>query len=114
MKLRLVGTLLGLFVIISLQAGGERLALRHVELDLPGPPSKVIPHDLNRDGELDLVVVVAYTEFDEIGEDRIENMIQFSTVIPAVFDRREIRAWLADGQGGYRRPGRRYRCRPRC
>ena len=33
-----------------LQARRERLGLRHVALDLPGPPSKVIPRDLDGDG----------------------------------------------------------------
>lgn len=84
---------------------GERLALHHVSLDLPGPPAKVIPLDLDRDGREDLVVVVAYTEIEEIGGVRVENLIQVATVIPALFDRREIRAYLATADGGYRPAG---------
>ena len=60
----------------------ERLDLRHVILDLPGPPSKIIPIDLDRDGRRDLVIVVAYTEIEELGEDHVENLIQISRVIP--------------------------------
>ena len=85
----------------ALAARGERLAFRHVALDLPGPPSKVIPTDLDGDGRTDLVVVVAYTEIEEIGYDRIENLVQISTVIPAVFDRREVHAYLATADGDY-------------
>jgi hypothetical protein len=83
----------------------ESLALRHVTLDLPGPPAKVIPADLDGDGRMDLVVVVVYTEIEEIGEDRIENMIQISRVIPYLYDRREARAYLATADGGYELAG---------
>jgi len=51
------------------------------------------------------VVVVAYTEIEEIGEDRIENMIQISRVIPYLYDRREARAYLATADGGYELAG---------
>jgi hypothetical protein len=37
----------------------DRLERRHVTLDLPGPPSKVLATDLDRDGRTDLLVVVA-------------------------------------------------------
>ena len=93
---------LSVIAVVTLHAArGERLALRHVSLDLPGPPSKVIPYDLDGDGRMDLAVVVAYTEIEEIGEDRIENMVQISTVIPAVFDRREVHAYLGTESGEY-------------
>jgi hypothetical protein len=72
-----------------------------VTLDLPGPPAKVIPFDVNGDGLTDLVVVVAYTEIEEIGEDRVENLVQISQVIPALFDRREVRLYLARADGTY-------------
>jgi hypothetical protein len=84
---------------------GSRLALRHVALDLPGPPSKVIHVDLDRDGREDLVVVVGYTEIEDIGGARIENLIQIATVIPALFSRREVRAYLATADGSYRLAG---------
>ena len=45
----------------GIQARRERLGLRHVALDLPGPPSKVIAHDLDGDGRQDLLVVLAYS-----------------------------------------------------
>jgi len=83
----------------------DRLALRHVTLDLPGAPAKVIPEDLDGDGRTDLLVVLAYAEIEEIGEDRFEGLVQISTVIPAVFDRREVRAYLATDDGEYRHAG---------
>jgi len=89
----------------SLFAARERLELRRVSLDLPGPPARVLPWDLNGDGRQDLVVVVAYTEIEEVGEDFIEEMVQISRVIPTLFDRREVRAYLAVDDGGYELAG---------
>jgi hypothetical protein len=89
----------------SLFAARERLELRRVSLDLPGPPARVLPWDLNGDGRQDLVVVVAYTEIEEVGEDFIEDLVQISRVIPTLFDRREVRAYLAVDDGGYELAG---------
>jgi len=86
-------------------ARSQELALRLVRLDLPGAPAAVIPTDLNGDGRQDLLIVVAYTEIEEIGFDRIEGMVQIATVIPAVFDRREARAYLQGEDGGYLQAG---------
>jgi len=86
-------------------AGAERLALRHVPLDLPGAPAAVIPADVNGDGLPDLVLVLAYTEYQSVSFDRIEGIVQVTEVVPALFDRREIRVWLAEEGGGYRPAG---------
>lgn len=91
--------MLGLVCAVPAQAARHRLGLRHVTVDLPGPPSKILSADLDGDGRRDLVVVLAYTEVREIGEDRIENLVQIATVIPAIFDRREVRAYLARDAG---------------
>lgn len=104
-RLRRVSALLLLVGSVSAAAATKPLALRRVPLDLPGIPAAVVPADLDRDGRPDLLVVVAYTEIQEIGFDRIEGMVQIATVIPAVFDRREIRAYLQDAGGGYRQAG---------
>ena len=85
--------------------GRERVALRHVTLDLPGPPSKVISVDLNGDGRQDLVIIVAYTEIENVGESYIEEMVQITTVIPFLLDRREVRAYLATEEGTYEAAG---------
>jgi hypothetical protein len=82
-------------------ARSERLALRHVALNLPGPPSKIIAHDLDGDGRQDLLVVLAYSLIREQGEYAIEEMVQIARVIPLLLDRRELRAYLADGSGSY-------------
>ncbi|MBD3868784.1 MAG: VCBS repeat-containing protein [Acidobacteria bacterium] len=83
----------------------ESLALKRQTLDLPGPPSKVLSTDVNQDGLQDLVVVVAYTERHQIGIDRVEGMVQFTEVIPAIFDRREVRVFLGSAAGGYQPEG---------
>jgi hypothetical protein len=51
------------------------------------------------------VVVVAYTEIEQITEERVEDLVQITTVIPAAFDRREIRAYIAQDDGTYRLAG---------
>ncbi|MDH3626420.1 MAG: hypothetical protein OEV00_01515 [Acidobacteriota bacterium] len=79
----------------------ETLTLRHTVLDLPGAPAKILPADLNDDGRQDLVVVVAYIEVGQVSEDRIEDLISVTTIIPAVFDRREVHVYLADTDGSY-------------
>lgn len=86
----------------ALAAKGRKLELRLESLSLPGPPAVLVPADLDGDGRLDLTAVVAYTEWDEIGMDRFEGLVQVTTIVPALFDRRELRAWLAEGEGGYR------------
>lgn len=79
----------------------ERLDLQRVRLTLPGAPAAVLPGDVNRDGRPDLVVVLAYTEIESIGVDRIEEMVQISTVVPALFDRRELRLFFGTEDGSY-------------
>lgn len=89
--------------VLSLLAGDIRarsaLELRAVDLDLPGTPSKVVPADIDQDGTPELAVVVAYSEVGAIGEDRIEDMVQISVVIPALFERRELRIYRRTGAG---------------
>ena len=81
------------------------LALRRVVLDLPGPPAVIVAADLNRDGRQDLLVVVAYTRWGTISNDRVEEAIEVTEVVPALFDAREARAFLAQPGGGYRPAG---------
>jgi len=82
-------------------AGPKPLALRHVALDLPGPPADILHADLDGDGRQDLAVVVARTQWGEIGNDRIEGMMQISEVVPALFDKREVRAYRQGENGAY-------------
>src|SRR5262245_24895585 len=83
-------------------ASPKPLALRRVDLDLPGPPAAVVPADLNHDGRQDLLVVVAATTWGSIMEERIEAAIAVTEVVPALFDKREARAFLAQADGTYR------------
>jgi hypothetical protein len=86
-------------------AGAKPLALRHVALDLPGPPADILHADLDGDGRQDLAVVIARTQWGEIGTDRIEGMMQISEVVPALFDRREVRAYRLGEDGAYTQAG---------
>ncbi len=76
-------------------------ALRKVTLDLPGPPARVLPADLNGDGRADLIVALAWTEIDEVEFERLEGFVQMTTIVPALFDRREMRAFLQAPDGSY-------------
>lgn len=96
------------FVLIARPLHGERpreLALRRVVLELPGPPSVIVAADLNRDGRRDLLVIVAYTRWGSIATDRVEDAVAVTQVVPALFDVREARAFLAQSDGGYRQAG---------
>jgi hypothetical protein len=103
LRRRCVAVLLTVAVALlpCLAAKRQPLELQRVRLELPGPPSEVISTDLNDDGRTDLLLVLAYTELESIGEDRIEDMVQITTVIPALFDRREVRAYLARADGTF-------------
>ncbi len=85
----------------------ERLDLRLTQLELPGAPSALVPADVDGDGVRDLVVVIAYTEWDQIEiEERTEmddiaGLVEVLTIVPALFDRRELRVFRGRGDGGY-------------
>jgi len=95
---------------LLLSSGGEardKLDLEHRSLRLPGAPTVVLPTDFNHDGLQDLVIAVAYTEWDQIGIDEltemreVEGLVMVMTVVPVVMDRREIRVYLGQEGGGY-------------
>jgi hypothetical protein len=86
-------------------ARAERLELRRQSLELPGAPASLVSTDLDGDGRRDLVIVVVYREWGEIGEDRFEDMMEIVEVVPALFDRREIHAYLAGPDGRLRMAG---------
>src|SRR5262245_6970888 len=91
--------------VLSHAARPRELTLRRVVLDLPGPPAIVVAADLNRDGRQDLLVVTAYTHWGSISTDRVEEAVEVTEVVPALFDTREARAFLALPSGGYRPAG---------
>jgi hypothetical protein len=98
------GTLL-LLAVATHAARPRELTLRRVVLDLPGPPAVIVAADLNHDGRKDLLIVTAYTRWGSISTDRVEEAVEITEVVPALFDTREARAFLALPSGGYRPAG---------
>lgn len=76
-------------------------------LELPGVPAAVIPADMNGDGHRDLVVLVAYTAWgDTVTTEQatfsdVEGLVEVMSVVSALIDHRELRVYLADGEGRY-------------
>jgi hypothetical protein len=87
------------------------LAFREQSLELPGAPAALVPADLDGDGLQDLAVVVVYTEWDQIGieerteMDEVEGLVEVLTIVPVLFDRREVRAYLGRPGGGFELAG---------
>lgn len=74
---------------------------RKITLALPGAPAKLVAADMDRDGSADLLVIVVYTEYEEISFDRVEGFVQLTEVVPALSERREARLYLAGPGGAY-------------
>lgn len=76
-------------------------------LELPGVPAAVISADMNGDGRQDLVVLVAYTAWgdsvttEQATFDDVEGLVEVMNVVSALIDHRELRVYLADGEGRY-------------
>ncbi|MCP3963455.1 MAG: VCBS repeat-containing protein [bacterium] len=83
----------------------NRLELRYVGLELPGAPATILPADLDVDGRHDLVVVVALTEWHQIGieesteMDDVDGLVEVLTIVPSLIDRRELWVFLATDDG---------------
>jgi hypothetical protein len=99
--------LLSLIAYGSTAAAGKKLDLIHSGLELPAAPSVMLPADLNEDGLQDLVMVLAYSEWDRITVDEksmmegINHLVTVMTVVPTIIDRRELRVYFARPEGGY-------------
>lgn len=111
----LASALLGGFLLAgAAEARSGKIDLRLVSIDLPGAPAIVLPADLDRDGDRDLVIAVAYTEWDQLAIEEsaemagIEGLVEVMTIVPALTDRRELHVFLADAgaAGGFRPAGR--------
>ncbi|MFQ5700506.1 MAG: FG-GAP repeat domain-containing protein [Acidobacteriota bacterium] len=81
------------------------LSFRPVSIDLPGPPAALVPVDLDDDDRVDLFVVLVYTEYDEITFEQTEGFVQMTEIVPALFERREARAYLQQPDGSYDQAG---------
>lgn len=96
----------------SLQARSAReLDLRLVELELPGPPVELFVTDIDGDDIVDLLILVAYTTWDQITtsetieSDEVEGLLEMMTVVPALADRRELHLLRGLPEGGFATPG---------
>ena len=75
--------------------------MRKVTLDIPGSPARILPADVNGDGRTDLVMALAWSEFESVEFERLEGFVQMTTIVPALFDRREMRVYLQQPDGQY-------------
>ncbi len=95
------------------EARRQRLDLISTSVQLPGPPATILWPDLDGDGHRDLLVMVAYTEWDQLAieesteMDGVEGLMEVMTIVPALTDRRELHLFLGNGDGTYRAAGQR-------
>lgn len=104
--------LAGLWLTVAAPAAGDdAVRLRRASIALPGAPAALVPADLDGDGVLDLVVAVAYTEWDQIGitevseMDQVAGLVEVMTIVPALLDRRELWWFRGVAGGGYEAAG---------
>ena len=79
----------GLLTPFPSEAARRELVLQESRIELPGPPSRILTADVSGDGRRDLVVVVAYSSWAQLGisettqMDDIEGLVETLTVVPS-------------------------------
>jgi len=85
----------------------EPIALAPARLEVDGLPMATFAVDVDRDGVRDLAVVAASTRWGEIGVSEISAidasgiLTEVLTVVPALFDRRELLIFRGRAPGGF-------------
>ncbi|MEL7062001.1 MAG: hypothetical protein AAGN46_18385, partial [Acidobacteriota bacterium] len=92
-------------VLVHAAAATERLRLERTSVDLPAAPAAIVSADLDADGRRDLAVVVVFTRWDSLGIEEeseiegIEGLVEVLTVVPALFERRELHVFRGGVDG---------------
>jgi len=88
-------------------APAAALDFEHQRLALAGAPATLFTADLDRDGRNDLVMVLAATDWGQIGVDEPQQVdetgvyVQVLTVVPMLFDRRTLTVHLGQPDGSF-------------
>ena len=83
-------------VLLAVAAPALARSFRHQRLELGGAPATLLTVDLDGDGRRDLVTVLVSTDWGEIGIDEAQRIdeagayVEVLTVVPALFERREL------------------------
>jgi hypothetical protein len=94
-------------LLLTATSATAALELRHQSLELAGAPAARLTVDLDGDGRRDLALVLVSTSWGEIGIDeqqRIDELgtyVEVLTVVPALFDRRELVVHLGEPGGSF-------------
>jgi hypothetical protein len=98
--------LLGALVALSAASAAE-IDLGHQKIALDGAPAAVLTVDLDRDGRRDLALVLVSTSWGQIGVDELQEIdelgtyVEVLTVVPALFDHRELAVHLGGPDGRF-------------
>jgi len=92
---------------LAAAVGAEPIALAPARLEIDGLPMATYAVDVDRDGVRDLAVMAASTRWGEIGVSETTQidasgiLTEVMTVVPALFDRRELLLFRGRAAGGF-------------